>query len=189
LALIGITLSIALTVISLPEGYEDRIKSIFADKEERDHSAAGRPHFWSTAIKMANHYPLGVGPGCFPAFYNDFDSSGGEFGFYRSVHSSHFQILADAGYLGVIVWILIYLVAGYKLIRIRSLVFQYVSDPPKQDFYINLSNALLCVILVFFIGGSFYELAYNDIIWLTFGLIITIEMKIKNLKLTERGCI
>ena len=163
----------------LPEGFTERIESVFVDKEELDKSAASRPHFWRTAADIVKVYPAGIGPGCYPGYYDRFDSSQGYFGFHRSVHSSHFQILADSGYLGLIVWILLFVISYKKLWQIKATVRSNIKDGVKRKFYIDLINMLICSQTVFLIGGSFYEYAYNDITWLTFALIIILDNIVK----------
>lgn len=174
-----ISISLALAVIPLPDNYKERISSAFADKEELDHSAAGRPHFWATAFEIAKDHPLGVGPGCFPPFYNKYDSSDGEFGYYRSVHSSHFQVLSEIGFMGTLIWILLFIVSFKKLWSIRKKSKRNMVNDDNYRFYFVISNGLICSIAVFLVGGSFYEFAYSDLIWLSWGLVIAVERLFK----------
>jgi len=178
LIITSVIVVLGLSVIPLPEGYNERIASAFAKEKNLDNSAASRPHFWSVAIGMAETHPLGIGPGCYQGYYNRFDTSEGLYGRYRSVHSSHFQILADAGYLGFFIWILLFLVSYWKLFKIRSQAKEHIKNQNSQRFYIAISNMLTCSMTVFIVGGAFYEYAYNDIIWLIFGLTIAVERNI-----------
>lgn len=163
----------------LPEGYVERIESVFID-DDLDKSAASRPHFWETAVAIVKVYPHGIGPGCYPGYYNRFDSSEGYYGLYRSVHSSHFQILVDSGYLGLIIWILLFLISYIKLWKIKKIIQSDIEGNVKGKFYNDLANMLICSQTVFLLGGSFYEYAYNDITWLTFALVITLDNVIKD---------
>ena len=173
-----IGLLLILTFVHLPEGFTDRIQSAFVAQEDLDSSAASRPYFWAIARKIAANHPMGVGPGCYPEYFNNY--SDGKYGYYRSVHSSHFQILSDAGYLGLTVWVGMILLTLGKLWSFRKRLLIPVKQGSGQaKFYLDLSNALFCSALVFFIGGSFYELAYNDFIWLIFALITILDEKTK----------
>jgi len=49
----------------------------------------------------------------------------------------------------------------------------------ENDFYINISTALMASVVAFLIGGAFYEAAYNDLIWLFFAVIIATERQFK----------
>ena len=172
---VGLTLAF----VPLPENYEERLSSAFADQSELDNSAASRPHFWATAYEIAKDHPLGVGPGCFPPFYNMYDSSNGYYGLYRSVHSSHFQVLSDTGFIGILIWLLLFIVSLSKLWSIRKEAKYMMAENEKYKFYFLVCNALISSTLVFLIGGSFYEYAYNDITWLTWGLVIATERLFK----------
>lgn len=173
---VSLILAIGLTVVPLPEGFSERIASAFAEEEELDNSAASRPHFWQTAMSMTKANPTGVGPGCYAYYYRFYDATGGQYGDFRSVHSSHFQILADSGYLGFIIWICLHLVSYKKLFRLRKEITKHFECEDKKKLTIDIANTLICVQTVFLIGGSFYEYAYNDIIWLVFGLVISLEL-------------
>lgn len=169
-----------ISVVKIPTEYQDRIRSAFVEQEELDDSAASRPFFWGVAMDMVADHPLGVGPGCYPEYYDKYDSSNGLYGHYRSVHSSHFQILADAGYFGVFIWVVLFLVSYWKLFKIRRMAKKEIREVNSTRFYVDVSNMLLCAMTVFALGGSFYELAYIDIIWLIFCLIIVVEKCVIN---------
>lgn len=166
---------IAVNVIELPEGYTKRIESAFVEEDNLDKSAASRPHFWKVAINIVNDHPLGIGPGCYPEFYRFYDTSNGFYGLNRSVHSSHFQILSDSGYLGILIWILLFIISYFKLWKIKQLAKRKIKDPQVNKFYSDIAITLICSQTAFLLGGAFYEYAYNDITWLIFGLVIAIE--------------
>jgi O-antigen ligase len=166
------SLVLLFSLFGLPEGYEERIVSAFAEEEELDVSAASRPHFWGIAADIARDQPLGVGPGCYNTYYEIYDHSNGRFGHYRTVHSAHFEALAETGYMGVIVWLLLYIIALKKLFSIRKLANANILHDPKNEFFANAANMLITANIVFFIGSAFYAQAYNDIIWLIWGLTV-----------------
>lgn len=168
-------IALILTFAPMPEGYKERISSAFEEHDELDDSAASRPHFWRSATEMAKVYPTGVGPGCFPEYYPQFDSSHGYFGVYRSVHSSHFQILADAGYFGAIIWITLLTLSYLRLFAIRRRAREMLEDEGLKKFYHDITSMMICTMTVFIVGGAFYEFAYNDVLWLMFAMIIALE--------------
>jgi putative inorganic carbon (HCO3(-)) transporter len=186
-----ITISIVLTLLisfaPIPESYFGHIQSAFEDEEELDASAASRPYFWSISRDIALTHPLGVGTGCYPVYYNYFDRSDGDWGYYRSVHSSHFQVLSDTGYFGLVAWLLLIILTLWRLMKIRTLALKSTADEGIKFFYLSLSNALICAMVVFVVGGSFYELAYNELTWIIFGITIALwrlaktDLKIRSL--------
>ncbi|OUS25777.1 hypothetical protein A9Q99_20190 [Gammaproteobacteria bacterium 45_16_T64] len=160
---------IAMPFIPIPEGYEDRIASAFeSDEGEMEDSAASRPHFWRTASRMVEENPLGVGLFCYNSYYNEFDDTGGQWGENRSVHSSHFQILSETGYLGLFLWVMLHIVSFSKLWIIRKKALIGMPDPKLSNFYFSLSNSLLCSQVAFLFAGSFYAVALNDVTWVCF---------------------
>jgi probable O-glycosylation ligase (exosortase A-associated) len=165
-------LFIAISVVPLPDGYEERIESAFADKQELDSSAASRPHFWQVATQMTQAYPIGVGAGCYREYYDEFDHSNGQYKRARDVHSSHFQVLAEAGYIGIVVWGLLFILCYTRLFKLRKLVKKHEEHIENPVFYVQLCNAIICSITVYLLGGSMYALAFNDLIWLNFGVTI-----------------
>ncbi|MEM5498074.1 O-antigen ligase family protein [Paraglaciecola mesophila] len=168
--IMGIIGVLGLSVIGLPDGYKDRIASAFVEDEELDDSAASRPHFWGIAMEMVADNPLGVGPGCYNTYYPIYDSSFGKYGMYRTVHSAHFEVISEIGYLGALSWILLYVISIKKLFYIRKSVKLTPINKEQDEFYVNAANLLIAAITVFLIGSSFYAMAYNDIIWLLWGL-------------------
>jgi len=152
----------------------DRLGSAFVDESELDNSAAARPHYWNTAKVIAADYPLGIGVGCYPTYYNIYDSTEGEYGLNRSVHSSHYAILAEIGYAGFVVWILIFMLSLLRLWKIRREHINDYNNSYLSSYYVNFSNAIICAVLVFLLGGIFYELPYNDYTWIKFACIIAV---------------
>ena len=162
-------------VIPIPEGYKERIGSIFEEKEELDKSAASRPYFWGIAAQMASDHKLGVGSKCFIAYYSQYDKTGGFYGSYRSVHSSHFQILAEVGYFGAFIWALLFWCAMRALLTVRKRASSEYLTPAQSHFFFTCANAMMASMLAFLVGGAFYELAHNEITWLTFTLAAVLE--------------
>jgi O-antigen ligase len=165
---------VALYFTPLPEGYEERIQSAFADKDNLDKSAASRPYFWSAATNMVEENPLGVGVNCFKAYFNVYEDGQEEFGKHRDVHSTHFQILSETGYLGLILWVWINVMSLLRNRTLRKLTYEVDCKLTNLIFYRQASTMLICSQLVFIISGSFYSLAYSDLIWIIFGITIVL---------------
>lgn len=176
--------TLTVTFVDLPEGYTERIESAFADEGELEASAASRPYFWGIAIDIVNDYPIGVGPGCYNSFYDSYDTTNGAFGHARTVHGSHFEILSETGYPGIILWFSMIFISLKRLIKIRR-KGQFNDDIDERFFY-DSANMLIAAQIVFMAGGTFYAQAYNDIIWLIWGLTIALT-HIYNKKISTIG--
>jgi len=161
-------------LVPLPEGYKERISTIYDDPVESG-TSSGRIHFWKVATETTTDYPFGIGPGCYPLYYDNYDYSGGAYGTRRSVHSSHFQVLVEAGYLGAAVWVLLFLLSFKALVRVRRRCRQGTLSPPLSRFYFTYANAVISLMVVFIVGGQFYEIAHADLIWLAFMLAVILD--------------
>ena len=159
----------------LPQGYEKRIESAFVEQEHRDESSKGRLHFWDIAIDMASNHFIGVGAKCYQHYYDIYDRTNGQYGKRRSVHSSHFQILAETGYVGFSTWIFLFVYSFYVLLRIRARSKEVMLDGKLKKFFLTYSNAIMASMVTFLVGGAFYEFAHNEITWLTFILVAVLD--------------
>jgi probable O-glycosylation ligase (exosortase A-associated) len=178
-ALVGMAVValLALAFVPLPEGYLDRLNTIqtYDEAGQEDESALGRLHFWRVAIIMAQNRPFGVGLRNYEAAYDTYDFSNGAFARGRSVHNSHFQVLAELGFPGAAIWITLFLVAFALTLRVRSRSKRPELTPDEQHFFFTTSNALTVSMVGFLVGGSFVASALNDVTWLTFALVAAVD--------------
>lgn len=156
------------------EGYLDRMATIQTYDQVNEASAQSRPHFWRVAVDMVEDRPLGIGLFNYEGAYDRYDFLNGRFGHRRSVHSSHFQVLAETGVLGALAWIGLF---GYSVIivfRIRRRGFHAVGPEDRQT-YITGANALMASMAAFVVGGAFIAMALNDLTWVTFALLAALD--------------
>jgi O-antigen ligase len=174
LAVVGM---LAYAFVPLPEGYADRLNTIqtYDEAGQEDESALGRLHFWKVAVIMAQNRPFGVGLRNYEAAYDTYDFSNGAFARGRSVHNSHFQVLAELGFPGAAIWILLFLCAFGLTLRVRARSKRPELTPEEQYFFFTASNALTVSMVGFLVGGSFVASALNDVTWLTFALVAAID--------------
>ncbi|MGB3564906.1 MAG: DUF5935 domain-containing protein [Thermoanaerobaculia bacterium] len=168
-------LLIAALLVPLPAGYKERMSTIYEEPVESG-TSAGRIHFWKVAGDIAADFPFGIGPGCYPHYYDDYDYTDGAFGRRRSVHSSHFQSLVETGYLGAVVWVLLFLLSFKALARVRRRCRRGTLSAPLSRFYFTYANAVVSLLVVFIVGGQFYEVAHADLVWLGFMLAVILDV-------------
>lgn len=186
IALTGILAVVAAVVVlyvPMPEGYARRLDSIPIPMEENEDgsnpledSAAGRLHFWQVAVDMVQAYPLGIGMRNFESTYNDYDYLRGKYGRRRAVHSSHFQALAELGYLGACVWTGLFIYGFRVAFRVRRRSRMSGLSPPVARFMLTVATALIVSMVGFLIGGSFISLMLNDLTWVTFALLAALDL-------------
>jgi len=176
-ALIGLAVlaGVAYMVVPVPDGYLDRLQTIHTYEEVDDESALSRLHFWRVAMVMANNNAFGVGMRNFEAAYNHYDFSYGKFGLRRSVHSSHFQVLAEHGFPGAFIWVVMFALAFLLALRVRRRSRHPDLTSEEKRFYFTMANALMVSMVGFIVGGSFVASALNDVTWLTFAMVASLD--------------
>jgi O-antigen ligase len=92
--------------------------AVAEDDTQMDVSSAGRLHFWQVAIVMANAEPIvGIGFDSYMYQYDAYDFSNGRYGRLKAVHSAWFGMVAEMGYVGLIIFILLIMNAFYVNFR------------------------------------------------------------------------
>jgi probable O-glycosylation ligase (exosortase A-associated) len=165
--ILAFTIALAIVVPVLPQAYWNRMSTIGATGEERDSSQSGRLHFWEVAITMANDRPLvGVGHRGYEPNYNRYDFSGGLYGTGRAVHSSWFGVLAELGYPGLLLFVMIIATSWLSCRSVRLAARRGEVSEALGRYAIALEAALVA----FIVGGSFVSFHYNEMLWHFFGL-------------------
>jgi probable O-glycosylation ligase (exosortase A-associated) len=163
----AMALAAAIVLPVLPDAFWDRMKTIVTFREAEDTSALGRLYFWQVALKMATARPLvGVGFNAYNVAYDSYDSTRGEYGTGRSVHSSWFGVLAELGYPGLILYVLILFLSLRNCQRVRRLSPEYGGHAHLVAYAAALESSLV----VYFVGATFLPHQYNEMVWHCVGL-------------------
>jgi putative inorganic carbon (HCO3(-)) transporter len=121
-----------------------------------DESTFGRLYTWSAATEMALRRPLtGVGLNNFVEVYNEYRA-----GFdnrNHAVHSMWFAVLAEIGFPGLIIFILMIRASFKSISRSKAMLAAGSSDPVLRATALALSGALggVCA------AGSFLNQAFT----------------------------
>ena len=181
-----LVLGTLLFVVPLPQGYVERIGTIRQLQEDvdtpRGDVTAGRFYFWGVAVSMVQDFPLGVGMRNFGAKYVEYDTLGGAYGRRRDVHSSHFQVLVEHGYLGAVVWLFMLSYTLVTCLRIRKRSRMPGLSAENAKLMETLPLAIIVSMAGFVVGGATVSMALNDLTWLTFALVASLEI------LSARAC-
>jgi putative inorganic carbon (hco3(-)) transporter len=162
------------------EGYMNRILTLRHGAEEES-SARGRLHFWQIAWEMAVDKPVfGVGVDKFPANYDQYDFTEGEFGYSRAVHSMYMGLLAEVGFVGFFIFLLI---VGGTLVsqsKAKKIAKMYASEEDFREIsdYVSM---LRISFLGFGVGAIFVTAIHQEIFWAMIGLSMSLELVAKNL--------
>lgn len=170
--LAAVVVATMLVLPVLPQEFWDRMGTITASSEERDESQRSRLHFWQVAIAMANDHPLiGVGHHGYERAYNQYDWTEGQFMTNRAVHSAWFGVLAELGYPGLVMFILVVFGSLRACRRVRLAARRGEVSGPLGAYAIAFETSLVA----FIIGGSFVSFHYNEMLWHYFALTIALE--------------
>ncbi len=152
----GVLIIVAMIALlpMMPEEWWSRMHTI--ETYEEDASANQRINAWGVAVGVANENFLGAGMGY---AYQEFFS---KYGVYddqpRAAHSIYFQILGNHGYIGLIIFLLIwissYLTAGQIRVKAKA---------PEAKWAFELGGMIQVGLIGYLVGGAFLSLAYFDL--------------------------
>ena len=152
---IGIVLAAVVMVGFMPDAWTTRMSSI--DDYESDLSALGRISAWWTAWGIGLHYPTGIGfnaarPELF-AMYSPYPN------FVHAAHSIYFQILGNHGFVGLFLFLGIWLASWRAAGWLRS----SVKIGPQTAWCAELGAMCQVSLIGYAVGGAFLSLAYFDL--------------------------
>ncbi len=161
--LIGLAAAAALAVMS--EQFFERMQTI--QTYEEDSSAVGRLYAWQTATNIANSRPLGAG---FAMYHQSIaDRYGAGYSFdgkidakiltARAAHSIYFQVLGEHGWVGLILFVLIWVFSWRTASRLRK----RARGDPELLWVFHLGSMCQVALVGYCIGGAFLSLAYFDL--------------------------
>jgi len=148
---------IPLIISFMPQSWHDRMATI--QEYEQDGSAMGRLNAWRYAINLANDRITGGG----------FESwSQMTFARYAPVpddvhaaHSIYFSVLADHGWIGLIMYLGIYASAWLQITFVAARAKRH----PELRWMEDLGRMLKVSLVAYLVGGAFLSLSYFDLPW------------------------
>lgn len=179
--LISLALLFALLLFAFA-GISER-KSGGAAEEGLDASAQGRLYAWEAATKMAAENPLtGVGIDNFYVNYYFYSSHWD--GLNHAVHSTWFGVLAETGFLGLLIFIGLIIALLKSAIHSLATVLNYShwTDTSTKAIMLCSSEALLASIIGTVVSGTFLTQGFTWPIYILTGLIVALAKYCTDLK-------
>lgn len=149
----------------MPQEWTDRMQSI--EHYEKDTSAMGRINAWWFAYNLAVDRPLfGGGFGTFhwQLFYKYAPDPED----FHDAHSIYFEVLAEQGIVGFILFILL----GVLAYRTGSWIIKQSRGYPELSWASNLAAMVQVSIVGFAVSGLFLGVAYFDLYYLLVGMLV-----------------
>jgi probable O-glycosylation ligase (exosortase A-associated) len=140
----------------MPEKWFERMSTIRT--YQQDTSAMGRINAWEFAVNVANDRPL-TGAG-FNAFKQElFDKYAPDPRDLHDAHSIYFEMLAEQGYVGLV----LFLTLGWLAFRTGARIAALTRERPELGWARDLGAMIQVSLVGYAIGGAFLGLAYFDL--------------------------
>jgi probable O-glycosylation ligase (exosortase A-associated) len=166
LAAVLLAIAIPLGMSTLPEKWFGRMETI--QTYEKDRSAMGRVEAWGVAYQMGKDRPL-LGFGFRPFTQAMFSRYGYSRG--RDAHSIFFQVLAEHGFTGLILYAGL-IVSSFLTLRRLKRVSR--TDPSLQWLY-NYSQMLQASFAAYVVCGAFLSMSYFDLFYHLVAIVIILK--------------
>lgn len=153
---IAIASSGVFLVLFMPAEWSERMNTI--ENYQDDKSAMGRINAWWMAWNLAvNRFPIGGGfevynPFTFGRFAPDPSD-------IHAAHSIYFQILGEHGFVGL----LLYLMIWFSCWRTAQWLRSNGNKHSESQWVVALGSMAQVSMIGFFVGGAFLSLAYYDL--------------------------
>jgi probable O-glycosylation ligase (exosortase A-associated) len=147
---------IPLAVAFMPDKWEDRMRTI--QTYEEDLSAMGRINAWRMAINLAQDRPL-VGGGFEIYNLSVFSRYAPDPTDVHSAHSIYFQMLGEHGFVGLALFLLLWLLVW----RDASWIDRQARRREGMQWASDLARMMQVSLVGYAAGGAFLNLAYYDV--------------------------
>ena len=158
-------MAVPLLIGFLPDKWQDRMRGI-ADYEQ-DTSAVGRLNAWQTAINLAKDHPI-VGGGFefhTPEVFARYAPVPEDM---HSMHSIYFQVLGEHGYVGLALFVAIWIFTWITSARLISAT----RDRADLHWAANLVSMVQVSLVGYLVGGAFLDLSYWDLPYYSLAILI-----------------
>lgn len=148
----------------MSQEWETRMATI--QTYEEDQSAMGRINAWWMAFNLAKNNVFG---GSFetatPEFFMKYAPNPN---FIQGPHSIYFQVLGQHGFIGLFIYLAMWISTWMACNRIRSITREVAE---KQDTYL-LASMIQVSLAGFAVGGAFLGLAYFDVPYFLMAVVV-----------------
>lgn len=152
---VGLSLMAAALLAFMPASWEERMRTI--QNYEEDGSAMGRITTWITTIRIANNNFMGGG---FDVYQPDiFARYSPVPDIVRAAHSIYFQVLGEHGWIGLTLFLLLFILAYTTAGSIRK----EAKKLPETQWLHHLAGMCQVSLVGYAVGGAFLSLAYFDL--------------------------
>ncbi|MET0106817.1 MAG: putative O-glycosylation ligase, exosortase A system-associated [Sedimenticola sp.] len=172
----AVILLLVIGINFMPESWHERMDTI--QNYEQDASAMGRINAWKYSVNIANDRITGGGLNSWSAITYEIYSP--EALSVLVAHSIYFNVLADHGWPGLIMFL------GILFLTWRTLtkIIKYTDKIPmsrEMKNYNMLAKMIQVSLIAYLSGGAFLSLSYFDLPWHLIAMTVLIKFQIKEL--------
>ena len=173
---------VLIVAVYMPSSYTSQIKSIFTLSSQVDqtwekgpgdtseYTGVERVYFWHIAYEMMKEHPVtGLGWGNFQRVMKELTGNG------VVAHSSWFQVGADAGMLGLAVFIGLILASILHALRLVKR-----GGDSGDDWLRDHARVLVAGLIAFVIGGSFISRENSELLFLYIAMVPMLSFAARN---------
>lgn len=178
---LALALLVPVAIMFMPEKWHERMQTI--ENYEQDQSAMGRINAWTLAINVAEDRPL-VGGGFemySPSLYARYAPDPTV---VRSAHSIYFQMLGEHGWVGLVLFLLLW----FLVWRDAAWIIKQSKDRIELHWASDLARMIQVSLVGYAVGGAFLNLAYYDVPYdLLVALVVTRQLIEKAIRRADQG--
>jgi len=164
----ALVIAIPLLISFMPEHWHERMRSI--ETYQSDESAMGRIQTWEMTVRLANDRPTGGGFELWSA--EVFDRYSPDKKSPHDAHSIYFKVLAEHGWLGLI----LFLAIGITAWRTGSWIITRSKGREGLQWLSDLARMTQVSLAAFASGGAFLSLSYFDLFWHLIAILVIGKM-------------
>jgi len=166
LAIVLLAIAIPVAMSTLPAQWFGRMETI--QTYEKDGSAMGRLEAWRVAYHMGKERPM-LGFGFRPFSKAMFERYGYTKG--RDAHSIFFQVLAEHGFTGLILYTGLIVSSFLTLRRLKRVS----RDDPALQWVYDYSQMLQASLAAYVVCGAFLSMSYFDLFYHLVAIVIILK--------------
>jgi probable O-glycosylation ligase (exosortase A-associated) len=166
-------LTVPLIIGFMPTSWHERMGTI--KTYDKDSSAMGRINAWGTAFNIAKHNLMGGGfkglpiPWVFEKYAENPTD-------IRDAHSIYFQVMAEHGFVGLALFLMIALTAW----RLASALKKMTKDEKDLQWIYDLSSMIQVSFIGYWTAGAFLGLADFDFYYCLIATLVSCRTYLKN---------
>lgn len=154
----------------MPQSWHDRMNLI--ENYQQDESALGRIAAWKMSINLASSRPLGGGFSPWqPNVYQRYSDNPEDWLRNTAAHSIYFSVLAEHGWIGLMLFLSILLASWIQASRLIS----KTRGDPELKWANDLMRMLQVCLVAYGSGGAFLQLAYFDLPWHIVSFVVIVQ--------------